>query len=96
MKQCCVCRYDTLDPEQVKMAGGVCLHPACFVFVYACDRNILQAGCRHTLTWLRPGWQDLVGIFGQMPSAKVVSTAALVQHMIYRLWHLSIALDPEQ
>ena len=36
---------------------------------------------------------DLVGIFEQMPSAKVASTAALGQHILYRLQHLSIVLD---
>ena len=36
---------------------------------------------------------NLVGIFEQMPSAKVASTAALGQHILYRLRHLSIVLD---
>lgn len=54
-----------------------------------------ESGHRHrqkqTASWMQAD-PDLVGIFEEMPSAKVASTTALGQHILHRLQHLSIVL----
>lgn len=63
---------------------------------YSKSRWQEESGHRHrqkqTASWMQAD-PDLVGIFDQMPSAKVASTTALGQHILYRLQHLSIVLD---
>ena len=63
---------------------------------YSKSRWQEESGHRHkqkqTASWIQAD-PDLVDIFEQMPSAKVASTAALGQHILYRLRHLSIVLD---
>ena len=71
---------------------------ACRYDTLTCSKSRWQeeSGHRHrqkqTASWMQAD-PDLIGIFEQMPSAKVASTAALGQHILYRLRHLSIVLD---
>ena len=71
---------------------------ACRYDTLTCSKSRWQeeSGHRHrqkqTASWMHAD-PDLVGIFEQMPSAKVASTAALGHHILYRLWYLSVVLD---
>ena len=71
---------------------------ACRYDTLTCSKSRWQeeSGHRHrqekTANWMQAD-PDLAGILEEMPSAKVASTAALGQHILYRLQHLSIVLD---